>query len=75
MAEKKVTFEQAMARLEAAGFPIVAHVHDEVVVEVPREGAEGSLERINALMAEAPAWAKGLPLKAEGYTCTSYRKE
>lgn len=65
----------AMERLEAAGYPIVAHVHDEVVVEVPREGADERLEHINALMAEAPAWAKGLPLAAEGYTCDNYRKE
>lgn len=65
---------EAMARLEAEGYPIVAHVHDEVVVEVPREDAEESLGEINALMAEAPAWATGLPLNAEGYVCENYRK-
>lgn len=66
---------EAMARLESAGYGIVAHVHDEVIVEVPEEGAEASLGEINALMAGAPPWAKGLPLNAEGYICTSYRKE
>lgn len=64
----------AMERLEDAGYAIVAHVHDEVVVEVPREGADAHLERISALMAVPPAWAKGLPLKADGYTCKNYRK-
>lgn len=66
---------EAMERLEAEGFGIVAHVHDEVVVEVPREGAEGRSEKINELMAAAPPWAKGLPLSAAGYVCESYRKE
>lgn len=66
---------EAMARLEDEGFGIVAHVHDEIVAEVPREGAEARLEEINALMAAAPPWAKGLPLAAAGYVCESYRKE
>lgn len=66
---------EAMVRLEEAGYEAVAHVHDEVIVEVPREGAKAGLDEINALMAEAPAWARGLPLAAEGYTCDNYRKE
>ena len=54
---------------------IVAHVHDEVVVEVPAQGAEGHLKWLSALMCEAPEWARDLPLAADGYTCESYRKE
>lgn len=67
---------EAMVRLEEAGYEIVAHVHDEVIVEVPADRADQCLGRVNALMgATAPEWATGLPLRAEGYTCTSYRKE
>ena len=67
---------EAMARLEEAGYEIVAHVHDEVIVEVPCDRADWCLGRVNALMgATAPEWATGLPLRAEGYTCESYRKE
>ncbi|MEG1906831.1 MAG: DNA polymerase, partial [Gordonibacter sp.] len=65
----------AMVRLEAAGYEIVAHVHDEVIVEVPQEGARGHLDYINKIMGETPAWAGNLPLSAEGYTCSNYRKE
>ena len=67
---------EAMVRLEEAGYEIVAHVHDEVIVEVPADRADQCLGRVNALMGNvAPEWATGLPLRAEGYTCTSYRKE
>lgn len=66
---------EAMARLDGRGYPIVAHVHDEVVVEVPEAAAGEDLAEINRLMAVAPGWAEGLPLAAEGYTCRSYRKE
>lgn len=66
---------EAMERLERAGYRIVAHVHDEVIVEVPESGAEGRLRHINSIMGTAPDWARGLPLNAEGYLCSSYRKE
>lgn len=66
---------EAMVRLERVGYGVVAHVHDEVIVEVPKQGAQADLTRINELMGETPAWAQGLPLKAEGYVCDSYRKE
>lgn len=63
---------EAMQRLTAAGYDIVMHVHDEVVIEAP---PETSLERICALMGENPSWANGLPLRADGYTCDFYKKE
>jgi DNA polymerase len=62
----------AMLRLDQAGFAIVAHVHDEVICEVP-EG-ESSVEEICSLMSKGPKWAQGLPLTADGYECEFYQK-
>ncbi len=45
----------AMQRLEDAGYPIVAHVHDEIICEVA-EGS-GSREEFQSLIAQLPAWA------------------
>ena len=62
----------AMKDLEAAGYPIVAHVHDEAIMEVP-EG-QGSLEEACRIMAIPPDWAKDLPLRADGDELPYYRK-
>jgi DNA polymerase len=62
----------AMLRLDQAGFVIVAHVHDEVICEVP-EG-ESSVEEICSFMSKGPKWAQGLPLTADGYECEFYQK-
>lgn len=51
---------------------IVAHVHDEVIIEAdPRM----SLEAVCEQMARVPAWAEGLLLRADGYTCNFYKKD
>lgn len=50
---------EAILRIEAAGFPIVLHVHDEVVVEVDENVPA---EVIHDLMTEAPDWCEGLPI-------------
>ena len=49
------------------------HIHDEAVVEVP-EGIS-SVDEICRIMSEAPAWAAGLPLRADGYECEFYKKD
>lgn len=63
---------EAMQRLERAGYEIVMHVHDEVVIEAL---PNSDLSRICAIMGETPAWAAGLPLRADGYACDFYQKD
>ena len=63
---------ESIRRLEAAGYKIVFHVHDEVVIEA-REGQ--TLEDVCDLMGQAPAWAVGLPLRADGWTGDYYTKD
>ena len=63
----------ALMTLEAHGYPVVFHIHDEAVIEMPI--GEGSLEEACQLMAIAPDWAEGLPLRADGEDDLSfYRK-
>ncbi len=61
-----------MLNLEAAGYHIVFDVHDEAVMEVPLDF--GSVEEACDIMGQGPEWAEGLPLRADGYECNSYRK-
>ena len=64
---------EAIDRLEAAGYPVVFHVHDEVVIEAPPEKAQ--LEEVVKIMSQVPAWAQGLPLNAEGWTNEFFKKD
>jgi len=49
---------------EDAGMPVVLHVHDEIVVEVPEADAETARTELNRIMSTAPDWAPGLPMKS-----------
>ena len=51
---------------------IVAHIHDEVVIEADMDM---KLEDICERMATLPVWAEGLLLRADGYTCNFYKKD
>jgi DNA polymerase len=62
----------AMLRIEAAGYPIVLHVHDEVVAEAP-EGF-GSKEEFTQLMTRKPSWALELPIAASAWSGSRYCK-
>ena len=63
---------EAMLRIEAAGYPIVLHVHDEIVAEVPL--GFGSTEEFTRLMTRKPAWALDLPIAASAWTGPRYCK-
>ncbi len=56
-----------------AGYDIVLTVHDEIVCETP-DTDEFNASMLYHLMTSNPSWAKGLPLKAEGYESKRYRK-
>lgn len=62
-------------RLTVYGYRIVAHIHDEVIVEVPEATAEEDLDFIINTMREAPAWCRNLPLNADGYITPYYKKD
>lgn len=64
---------EALQRLEANGYDIVFHVHDEAVCEVPI--GSRTIEEMNAIMSVVPEWAKGLPLSAEGFETKYYMKD
>ena len=51
---------------------IVAHVHDELIIEA---GTGMSLDAVCEQMARVPSWADGLILRADGYICDFYKKD
>ncbi len=55
-----------------SGCDIVAHVHDEVIIEA---GPDTSLEAVCARMSRTPPWAQGLLLRADGFETMFYRKD
>ena len=63
----------AIESLEKAGYPIVFHVHDEVVIECPRDKAD--LDRVVEIMTTPIDWAQGLPVNADGWVGDFFRKD
>jgi DNA polymerase bacteriophage-type len=62
-----------MLKAELAGYPVVAHVYDEIITEVPH--GFGDLAEFERLICELPEWAAGLPLTADGWRGKRYRKD
>jgi DNA polymerase len=63
---------EAMIRVEAAGYPIILTVHDEIIAELPK--ILGSLEEFMNLMSIVPPWAEGCPIGVSGDEVSRYRK-
>ena len=51
---------------------IVGHVHDEVILEVPK--GQYTVDDVCAIMNQNPKWADGLPLDSDGYKGNYYFK-
>ncbi len=62
----------AMQQLEACGCRIVMHIHDEVVIEAPKNM---DVQDVCHRMSSTPPWAQGLHLNADGYETDFYRKD
>lgn len=67
-------FSHMMLKVEAAGYPIVLHVHDELVCEVAEDEAEHALAKIIEIMSTPPEWIPDIPLSAEGEVLDFYSK-
>ena len=65
---------EKMIKVEEMGYHVVAHVHDEMIIDVPRAD-EAAFDKIDGLMAEPIDWAPGLPLKGGTYACDYYQKD
>ena len=63
-----------MLQLSRQGYDIVFHVHDEIVLDVPREDTAAA-DVIDRVMGEPIEWAPDLPLKGGTYECDFYRKD
>lgn len=67
---------EAIEHLEAEGFPIVFHVHDEVVIDIaPFSDDKTMLEKVKTIMTTPIPWAQGLPLGADGWVGTFFKKD
>ncbi|WP_315168728.1 DNA polymerase [Metaclostridioides mangenotii] len=64
---------ESMFNVENEGYEIVMHVHDELILEVPKD--KGSIDELNSIMCRPIEWAEGLPLNADGFECNYYMKD
>jgi DNA polymerase len=63
----------SMMRLAEAGYQIRLHVHDEVILDVPKE--QDAMGDVIAIMGQPISWAPGLPLKAAAFETEFYMKD
>jgi DNA polymerase len=62
-----------LLELADRGWPVVLHVHDEIVCEMPK--GIMNADEMAKIMSAAPLWAKGLPLAADAYETEFYKKD
>lgn len=65
----------AMLDLDKAGYKIVCHVHDEVIMEVDENKVASATLDINRIMSQGFSWSKGLPLGADSSVFKYYKKD
>lgn len=63
----------AIPKAEAAGYPVILRVHDELLTE-PLDDARFNVAGLAKLMTDTPKWAAGLPVAAAGFEAKRYRK-
>ncbi|MHB8061342.1 MAG: DNA polymerase [Ruminiclostridium sp.] len=63
----------SMMRLDETGYQIRMHVHDEVIIDEPKE--RDSIKDISSIMGKSIDWAPGLPLRADAYETEFYKKD
>lgn len=67
---------QAIEHLEAAGLPVIFHIHDEVVIDIrPFADNEAMLAKTVEIMSRPVPWAPGLPLVADGWVGKFFKKD
>lgn len=67
---------QAIEHLEAAGLPVVFHIHDEVVIDTPAFDSNAvMLDNVVKIMSTPIPWAEGLPLGADGWVGAFFKKD
>lgn len=64
---------EAITRLEDAGYPVVFHIHDEIVVDA--DLCNHDLSEMETLMSVVPSWTDGLPLNADGWVNEFFKKD
>ena len=67
---------QAIEHLEAAGLPVVFHIHDEVVIDTAAfDTNDAMLDKVVKIMSAPIPWAEGLPLGADGWVGAFFKKD
>ena len=64
-----------LIRLYGNGLPAIMHIHDEAVIEVPKDEADEYLDIVEKTFALPIPWAEGLVLTAAGFTNDYYMKD
>jgi DNA polymerase len=64
---------ECMLRLDAEGYDLRMHVHDEVIINEPKGGR--TVDDVIDIMRQPPKWAEDMPLNAAGFSSDFYMKD